>query len=160
NVLDVGSSAEWHATIAYTPQQYVVGGTLASKVSPYGHLDSALLTVQARVARAGESCGTAANWPETTRFDRLQKSSWWNGYVITTSLSVRLGDALPRFDEGWVYGDLHYHSQGTDNEGESAYSYRSTIQAMRAMGLDFIFATDHASDSGQVTDIDEIYLDK
>lgn len=56
---------------------------------------------------------------------------------------------LPRFPGQWLYGDLHYHSQMTDNEGESATSYRNVIAAMGAMGLDFVFATDHASDSDQ-----------
>ena len=61
---------------------------------------------------------------------------------------MHLGDEpLPKFDAGWAYGDLHYHSQGTDNDGESGYSYRGTLQAMGAMGLDFTFATDHASNS-------------
>jgi hypothetical protein len=66
-------------------------------------------------------------------------------------LSVHLGEAaLPRFDSGWIYGDLHYHSQGTDNDGESGYAYRGVLQAMGAMGLDFAFATDHASNSVQI----------
>jgi hypothetical protein len=38
----------------------------------------------------------------------------------------------------------------TDNEGESAYSYRNFVRAMGAMGMDFIFATDHASDGTQI----------
>lgn len=141
NVMNVGSSAEWHATVEYTPQQYVVGGTRVADLSPLRHLDSVVLHVRARVALAGRTCDQP-------------------GYEVYNKLSIRLGDALPRFGDGWAYGDLHYHSQGTDNEGESAYAYRPTLQAMRAMGLDFMFATDHASDSGQVTDIDYIYLDK
>jgi hypothetical protein len=66
-------------------------------------------------------------------------------------LLVHLGEQpLPKFDASWAYGDLHYHSQGTDNDGESGYSYRGTLQAMSAMGLDFAFATDHASNSPQI----------
>jgi len=65
---------------------------------------------------------------------------------------------LPRFDENWLYGDLHYHSQGTDNEGESGTSYRSALASVKAMGLDFIFATDHASDTRQLTGIERVYL--
>jgi hypothetical protein len=38
----------------------------------------------------------------------------------------------------------------TDNEGESAYSYRNVVRTLGALGLDFLFATDHASDSKQV----------
>ncbi len=66
-------------------------------------------------------------------------------------LTIHLAEQpLPKFDSEWAYGDLHYHSQGTDNDGESAYSYRGTVQAMNAMGLDFAFATDHASNSKQI----------
>lgn len=140
--LDVGSSAEWHATIAYTPQQMIVGGTYASQVSGMRGGEDVILTVTAKFARAGGTCQ-----------DR-------DLIAIADNVSVHLGNAgLPRFGDGWAYGDLHYHSQGTDNEGESAYAYRPTLQAMRAMGLDFVFATDHASDSGQVTDMDPIFID-
>jgi hypothetical protein len=72
-------------------------------------------------------------------------------YVVERILSVHLGEAaLPKFDARWAYGDLHYHSQGTDNDGESGYAYRGTVHAMGAMGLDFAFATDHASNSPQI----------
>src|SRR5262249_20188260 len=54
----------------------------------------------------------------------------------------------------WLYGDLHYHSQGTDNEGESGHSYRGVLRAMKAMGLDFAFTTEHASNSEQIVDVD------
>ena len=66
-------------------------------------------------------------------------------------VKVHLGEEpLPKFGKDWYYGDIHYHSQGTDNDGESGYSYRSALQAMSALGLDFAFATDHASDSKQL----------
>ena len=66
-------------------------------------------------------------------------------------------DPLPRFgDDRWLYGDLHYHSQSTDNEGESGYSYRAVAEALGALGVDFTFATDHASDSEQVVDLDNL----
>ena len=68
----------------------------------------------------------------------------------TNSLLVHAGEApLPRFSNHWLYGDLHYHSQMTDNDGESAYSYRNVVRALGALGMDFTFATDHASDSIQ-----------
>jgi len=68
---------------------------------------------------------------------------------------VHLGEApLPRFQGGWSYGDLHYHSQGTDNEGESAYNYRGAANAMAALGIDFLWATEHASASQQIVDVD------
>lgn len=142
NVLNAGTSAEWHATVAYVPQQLVTTGSYASGVSPMRNGDDVELHVSAAFAKSGKTC---ANSTERVGFaDRVK---------------VHLGDALPRFDDRYVYGDLHYHSQGTDNEGESAYAYRPTLQAMRAMGLDFLFATDHASDSGQVTDMDPIFID-
>jgi hypothetical protein len=71
--------------------------------------------------------------------------------TVSRELVVHLGELpLPRFDSRWAYGDLHYHSQGTDNDGESAYSYRGALQGMAAIGLDFAFATDHASNSRQL----------
>ncbi|HEY5948811.1 MAG TPA: hypothetical protein VIV40_25145 [Kofleriaceae bacterium] len=74
--------------------------------------------------------------------------------VFENDVVVHLGDApLPRFDDRWAYGDLHYHSQGTDNEGESGYGYRATLHAISAVGLDFVLATEHASDSGQFSRI-------
>ncbi|MEO8700335.1 MAG: hypothetical protein ABI867_09840 [Kofleriaceae bacterium] len=74
--------------------------------------------------------------------------------VFENELVVHLGDApLPRFGTHWAYGDLHYHSQGTDNEGEAGYGHRATLHAVSAIGLDFVLATEHASDSGQISGI-------
>lgn len=70
---------------------------------------------------------------------------------FTQYVNVHLGEArLPKFTQNSYYGDIHYHSQGTDNDGESGYSYRSALQAMSAMGLDFALASDHASNSRQI----------
>ena len=70
---------------------------------------------------------------------------------FTNFLVVHAGEApLPRFSNDWLYGDFHYHSQMSDNEGESAYSYRNVVRALGAMGMDFVFATDHASGGVQV----------
>ena len=70
---------------------------------------------------------------------------------FTNYVIVHAGEAaLPRFSDNWLYGDLHYHSQMTDNEGESGYSYRNIVRVLGAMGLDFVFATDHASGGKQV----------
>ncbi|MEO8019450.1 MAG: hypothetical protein ABI769_16690 [Pseudomonadota bacterium] len=69
----------------------------------------------------------------------------WKNYLV-----VHAGEApLPRFADNWLYGDFHYHSQMTDNEGESGYSYRNVARALGASGMDFVFATDHASNSEQ-----------
>ncbi len=70
---------------------------------------------------------------------------------FTNFLVVHAGEApLPRFGKDWLYGDLHYHSQMSDNEGESAYSYRNVVRVLGALGMDFVFATDHASGGVQV----------
>ena len=67
-----------------------------------------------------------------------------------SSVVVHAGEApLPRFADNWLYGDLHYHSQMTANEGEYGYSYRNVGRVLGALGLDFVFATDHASNGVQ-----------
>jgi hypothetical protein len=74
---------------------------------------------------------------------------------VFNHLSVHLGEAaLPRFGDEWLYGDLHYHSQGTDNEGEVGYSHRNVVRALGAMGIDWALASEHASDSEQIVDAD------
>lgn len=70
---------------------------------------------------------------------------------ITQELKVHLGEApLPSFGSTWAYGDIHHHAQGTDNGGEVGNSYRNTLHAMNAIGLDFVFATDHANNNAQM----------
>jgi hypothetical protein len=69
----------------------------------------------------------------------------WRNYLV-----VHAGEApLPRFADDYLYGDFHYHAQMTDNEGESGYSYRIVARALGASGLDFVFASDHASNGVQ-----------
>ena len=105
--------------------------------------------------------GTNTGFTATLRFTKKPSISCEaansNDYLVMTNyLSVHYGEApLPRFsDRNYAYGDLHYHSQGTDNEGESGYGYRGTVRAMGAMGLDFALAVEHASDSKQYVDLD------
>lgn len=143
NVLNASTSAEWHATVSYIPQQLIGAGTRAQDVSPIRSGDDVTLTITANFATQGMTCAQTQH---------IQSFS--------EDVTIHLGEArLPRFGDGWVYGDLHYHSQGTDNEGENGYAYRPTLQAMRALGLDFVVATEHASDSGQVTDLDPLFID-
>lgn len=86
---------------------------------------------------------------------------YYRSWFFANTLRVHYAaQPLPKFGTGWVYGDIHYHSQGTDNEGESGMSYRAVIQTMKAMGLDFIIASDHASGGIQLTDIEKIFVDK
>lgn len=127
---NIGPTSEWHAGAWYQPR--------LSSVVPGSDLP---LKLEARISReAGISCADT----DPTHF-----------YTLTNYVRVHLGEApLPRFDNGYLYGDLHYHSQGTDNEGESGYNYRGVIRALGALGVDFAFATDHASSSEQIVDAD------
>ena len=124
----VGGSSEWHASFDYSPSQTAPSMSVSLQIEI--HLTKDPLS----------SC-------------ELVLDS--NHIRMVNELSVYYAPApLPRFGSGWLYGDLHYHSQGTDNEGESAYNYRGVIRAMGAMGLDFAFATEHASNSKQIVDVD------
>jgi hypothetical protein len=123
----LNGSSEWHALIKHQPRDVEPGTRRTMKLT-------------ARITRSGYDCSI-------DRDDQISLTNWVN---------VLFAEApLPRFgdDSGWVYGDLHYHSQGTDNEGEVGYNYRGTLQAMSAMGLDFAFATEHASDSQMIADM-------
>ena len=75
--------------------------------------------------------------------------------TLENHVTVHFGEEpLPRFDNRWLQGDLHYHAQGTDNEGESGYNYRGVARAMGALGVDFVLAAEHASNSRQIMDAD------
>lgn len=127
DMASLSGTAEWHALLWYAPQGATTEGT------------DLRLTVEAVVGSfVGPDLAIEAG-----------------DLTLTNHLTVHLGEApMPRFGEGWAYGDLHYHSQGTDNEGESAYSFRAVVRAAGAMGLDFVFTTDHASNSEQLVDLD------
>ena len=49
-------------------------------------------------------------------------------------------------DENVVYGDLHYHSNLTEDMVEFGAPIKSTLEAAEAMGLDFFCNTDHSYD--------------
>ena len=157
----IADTAEWHATALMNVSGFPAGDYV--------------VTVTAYVAPTPGGCPGLAFYDDYHQtwvpdFPRSEDLLGGQGVDYVANLGVwqfantfRVHFAqqpLPRFDSGWVYGDIHYHSQGTDNEGESAYSYRAVIQAMRAMGLDFIVASDHASSSDQLTDIDDVFADK
>ncbi len=75
--------------------------------------------------------------------------------TIAHDVSVLLAPApLPKFSSDWAYGDLHYHTQLTNNFGESGTSFRESLYAMNALGLDFAFATDHTSDNDRIFDFE------
>jgi hypothetical protein len=79
-----------------------------------------------------------------------QNTDGSDGHRWVGLLVVHAGEApLPRFGANWLHGDLHYHSQMTANEGEYGYSYRNVARTLGVLGLDYVFATDHASNSEQ-----------
>ncbi len=131
---DIGPTSEWHAGAWYQP----LGPMTPGRDIP--------LALKARLTRDPATSCSSSN-----EADFL---------TITNYVKVHLGEApLPRFDAGWLYGDLHYHAQGTDNEGEAGYHNRGVIRAIGAMGVDFVLASDHASASEQIVDVDvERYL--
>jgi len=134
---DLRDTSEWHGTFWLRPFTTTPGTTLTLEIEVVLERDP---------------------WPEvrgplsSQRID-LDISSRF--IFLRNYVRVHLAEEpLPRFDRRWLYGDFHYHSQGTDNEGESAYNYRGVVRAMGAMGLDFLFATEHASSSPQLMDLD------
>ena len=147
--LRLADTAEWHGTALLDIGSLGAGDyliTAAAIVSPNANFCPAW---QSRVEDLNLVFGAQGRFVDPT-------TAIWHANTFRVHLAQL---PLPRFGDGWVYGDLHYHSQGTDNEGESAYSYRSVLQAMKAMGLDFAVAADHTSSSDQVTDIDAIFVD-
>ena len=54
-------------------------------------------------------------------------------------------DRFPKMD-GYIYGDLHYHSILTDDMVEYGAPLDSTVIASEASGLDFVCNTDHSYD--------------
>lgn len=54
-------------------------------------------------------------------------------------------EALPK-TKGWYWGDLHLHSNYTDDQVEFGAPIRETARAARTLGLDFIAITDHSYD--------------
>lgn len=124
----VTGTSEWHGLATYA----ALGGTPGANVA---------LTLDLKVSRSSlYDCSDA----DPSHY-----------YHMKNYVRVHYGEAaLPKFGSGWAYGDLHYHSQGTDNEGESGYNYRGVSRAMQAIGLDFLWATEHASASNQIVDAD------
>jgi hypothetical protein len=133
DLLNISDTHEWHGAFWYSPRtQLTPGRNLYLKV-----------TVKT-IARTKVRIPTPNNFPAVYKDLDIPKE--WTNYLV-----VHAGEApLPRFGAEWLYGDFHYHSQMTDNEGESAYSYRNVGRALGAIGFDFVFATDHASNGEQI----------
>ncbi len=49
-------------------------------------------------------------------------------------------------DPGWYWGDLHIHSNYTDDQVEFGAPVESVIQAAKSIGLNFVAITDHSYD--------------
>jgi len=155
-ILDIRNWSGWNAVAMYTP------------VSPRSPGENRGIIAVARISE-GTACGTNPTMTANEimaqmhvgRVSEITQPGHIGSYFFGEFLSVHYGDApLPRFDDGqWVYGDIHYHSQGTDNINESGVGYRGTIQAMKAMGLDYAFATEHASNSQQISGVRRFGLD-
>ncbi len=47
---------------------------------------------------------------------------------------------------GWIYGDLHYHTNYTSDQVEFGAPLDATVEAAKSIGLDFFAATDHSYD--------------
>jgi hypothetical protein len=134
--VDVSRTSEWHASLWYVPKNKTPGATITLQIDVILQRDP---------------------WPAIKLpLSHVEIFKDLSPYITLRNFArVYLApDPLPRFDNRWLYGDFHYHSQGTDNEGEFGNSYRNTIRALGAMGMDFAFATDHASNSEQFEDVD------
>ncbi len=131
---NIAQTSEWHALLWYAPENPNPGTTLCLEIEVL--LD--------RQPWNSDELPVLLKSQEPSRLITLRN-------YVRVFLAL---EPLPRFDNRWLYGDLHYHSQGTDNDVEAAYNYRGVIRAMGAMGLDFVLATEHASASEQFIDAD------
>jgi hypothetical protein len=128
DLLTISDTHEWHGLFWYRPKTPLTAGSnLRLKV-----------TVETQAV-------VSVPRPNTLPSKETVAREWTNYLVVHAG-----EEPLPRFGADWLYGDVHYHSQMTDNEGESAYSYRNVARALGALGMDFMFATDHASNGEQL----------
>ncbi|HEC99257.1 MAG TPA: hypothetical protein ENN18_02590 [Proteobacteria bacterium] len=70
---------------------------------------------------------------------------WWIHHSSTTVLRTMFLNPLPQFED-WCYGDTHYHSIYTENPAEFGGPLIPTAEVARAVGLDWLFLTDHSWD--------------
>ncbi len=66
-------------------------------------------------------------------------------YTFTQHLKIRVGRDLPSFP-GWYYGDVHTHSQYTNNIYEYGGPLEMFVACAEAIGLSFATISDHSSD--------------
>jgi len=68
-----------------------------------------------------------------------------NLFNFKKRLQVEVGTPLPRPSADWLYGDTHYHSEFTRNTYEWGGCLNTVAQSIRAMDIDWVTITDHAS---------------
>jgi murein DD-endopeptidase MepM/ murein hydrolase activator NlpD len=70
------------------------------------------------------------------------------GILVSFSkyLKVHVGEPLPKPGPNWYYGDTHFHTEYTNDPKEYGGQLTAVRDAAKAMGLDFVMTTDHASD--------------
>jgi len=164
DVLKVSDWTDWNATVFYEPRDQTPGADIKliamARLSRGGPCSASPLSqneILLQLTRGRESHRMYENVPPPGGPGPVDPNA--AQFFFGDFLKVHLAaEPLPRFDGRWVYGDLHYHSQGTDNEGESAINYRGVSQAMKAVGLDYLFATEHASNSDQVTGVHKVFV--
>jgi hypothetical protein len=101
-----------------------------------------LITVQFRIRRKGKSK------------IRIVHTDNYRGTSHAPLEVFVAEDPYPRFD-GWYFGDLHYHSDFTHDQTEFGAPLDGTVDAARAIGLDFAAVTDHSYD---LDDFEDDYL--
>jgi len=63
-----------------------------------------------------------------------------------TPFEIRISeDSLPK-QEGWFWGDLHFHSNFTSDQVEFGAPLSAGIESAKTIGLDFLAVTDHSYD--------------
>ena len=55
-------------------------------------------------------------------------------------------NSLPKFDQDWHYGDIHFHSEHTNNPTEFGGPKTMALAAGQALGLSWVNLTDHSCD--------------
>ena len=150
---EITNTHEWHAALWYKPRLPIEPGrNILLEVTLVTERPASTSDRQ----HPGPQPTSPASRPSLTEQPNFSTPPGTVTLKWTNSLAIHAGEApLPRFATDWLYGDFHYHSQMTDNEGETGYSYRNVVRALGAVGMDFVFATDHASNSVQVSSNNE-----
>ena len=166
DLLRLDDWAEWNGTTYYTPVGGAPVGADLRIITVAQVSTGAVCTPPATIGPPG-TVMSAGDLMHQLKRGRESRYPYATG-PVDGGQSIFMGDflrthyaaaELPDFGNAWAYGDLHYHSQGTDNDGESGTSYRSALATMKAMGVDYAFATDHASDGEQLTGVATVFVD-